>query len=258
MEASVSVIVPALNESLRIARAINSAFSAGAHEVIVVDGGSMDDTLQRAEQAGALVRSSPPGRAVQQNAGAALARGNVLLFLHADNWLGSETIQQIKQHCRSRTRVAGAFRQSIDAVGMSYRVLERGNALRASWFGRPYGDQGIFVDRQLFVEVGCFAEVPLMEDLLIMQQIRHHVRPTLLAGPIHVDARRWQQGGIVRQTLRNWSLLGAHTFGCSPARLARFYPSHQTPVQATDNDKGEQRDANCCSPASSTLSGMRY
>ena len=230
MEALVSVIVPALNESLRIARAVNSAFAAGAGEVIVVDGGSTDDTTQQAEQAGALVVRSQPGRAVQQNAGAELARGNVLLFLHADNWLDVDTIQQISQHCQSRAHVAGAFRQSIDAAGLAYRILEHGNALRAGWLGRPYGDQGIFVDKQLFADVGRFADVPLMEDVLIMRQIRRHLRPALLTGPIHVDARRWQQGGIIRQTLRNWSLLAAHTLGWSPARLARFYPPHQTPM----------------------------
>ena len=231
MEASVSVIVPALNESLRIARAVNSAFTAGAGEVIVVDGGSTDDTTQQADKAGALVVNSQPGRAVQQNAGAELARGNVLLFLHADNWLDVDTIQQISQHCQSRAHVAGAFRQSIDAAGLAYRILERGNALRAGWLGRPYGDQGIFVDKQLFADVGCFPDVPLMEDVLIMRQIRLHLRPALLPGPIHVDARRWQQGGIVRQTLRNWSLLAAHTLGWSPDQLARFYPTHQKPDQ---------------------------
>ena len=241
MEASVSVIIPALNESLRIARAVNSALAAGACEVIVVDGGSTDDTSPRAGQAGALVVQSPPGRAVQQNAGAARACGNVLLFLHADNWLGTETIQQIQQHCRRRGNVAGAFRQSIAAAGLAYRILERGNALRAGWLGRPYGDQGIFVDRQLFAQVSCFADVPLMEDVLIMRQIRRHIRPALLPGPIHVDARRWQQGGIVRQTLRNWTLLAAHALGCSPARLARFYPAHHVPVAARDNDKGAQK-----------------
>jgi rSAM/selenodomain-associated transferase 2 len=232
MEAAVSVIVPALNESARVARAIKSALAGGAHEVIVVDGGSTDGTSQQAEHAGAIVTRSSPGRAVQQNAGAARARGNVLLFLHADNWLGVEAIDQIKQHCRRRGRVAGAFRQSIDADGWAYRMLEQGNALRAGWLGRPYGDQGIFIDRQLFREIGCFADVPLLEDLLIMRQIRHHLWPALLPGPIHVDARRWQQGGIIRQTLRNWSVLVAHALGWTPAQLERFYPSHQKSNQS--------------------------
>ncbi len=244
MEASVSVIVPALNESARVARAVKSALAGGAQEVIVVDGGSSDDTSHQAALAGAIVTQSPPGRAVQQNAGAARARGNVLLFLHADNWLSVEAIDQIKQHCRQRGRVAGAFRQSIEAGGLAYRTLEQGNALRVRWLGRPYGDQGIFVDRELFMEIGRFADVPLLEDVLIMREIRRHLRPALLPGPIYVDARRWQQRGICRQTLRNWSVLAAHALGWTPANSRGFIRRIRRAVRANRTSRCG-RDAGC-------------
>ena len=97
---------------------------------------------------------------------------------------------------------------------------------RAAWRGLPYGDQGIFVRRALFDRIGGFPETRLMEDLLFGKALRRVGRPILLPGPIHVSARRWQRHGVVRQTLRNWALLTARSFGAPPDRLARYYPPH--------------------------------
>lgn len=222
----VSVIIPALNEEELIERAARSAWAATADEVIVVDGGSRDRTVAVARQHGCRLLDSCPGRAWQQNLGAKQAAGDVLLFLHADNRLGSEAIRQIRTLLEASDRWGGAFQQRIEAEGWAFRLLERGNAWRVRRQGLPYGDQGIFIRRELFLELGGFPELPLMEDLVFMQKLRRRSWPALLPGPIYVSARRWQRHGVVGQTARNWMLLTAHRLGVPPQRLAARYRRH--------------------------------
>lgn len=222
----VSVIIPALNEASVIATSVRRAWEAGADEVLVVDGGSEDQTPSIAESATCRLVVAPRGRASQQNAAAALARGDVLLFLHADNWLPPAAIDQIRHALDDAPAVHGAFRQRIDAPGIGFRILEWGNARRVRWFGLPFGDQGIFIRRGRFDELGGFPQVDLMEDVLLARQLRRQEWPLLLPGPLFVSPRRWQRHGIVRQTLRNWSLLAAQRLGVSPDRLARHYRRH--------------------------------
>jgi rSAM/selenodomain-associated transferase 2 len=199
-----------------------------AAEVIVVDGASSDETAQIARAAGARVETSPRGRALQQNAGARLASGDVLLFLHADTWLAEGSLGQIAAAMARANVQHGAFCQAIDDSGRIYRWLERGNAARVRWLGMPYGDQGIFVRRVLFEELGGFPEVPLMEDWLLSRRLRRIAPPVLLPGPLNVSARRWRKHGVLRQTARNWSLVAAARLGVPPARLARYYLPHAT------------------------------
>ena len=218
-----SVIIPALNEAASITTAVERAWQIGAHEVIVADGGSQDGTQELAGAAGANVITSPRGRGTQQNCGARQATGDVLLFQHADNWLEPAAGQQIRAALQNGEVAGGAFRQRIEAKGAKYRLLEWANAQRVLWLRMAYGDQGIFLRRRLFEEVGRFPDVPLMEDVLLMRKLRGRARLVLLPGPLHISARRWEQHGVVRQTLRNWSLLAAHRLGVSEERLSRRY-----------------------------------
>ena len=219
-----SVIIPVLNEEATIAEAIERAWSAGAGEVIVCDGGSRDATVRRAAALPCRLIHSSPGRAVQQNAAAAAAVGDVLVFLHADCWLEPGGLEPIAAGLADGRTAGGAFRQRIDAAGLIYRLLERGNACRVRWLRLPYGDQGIFVRRDVFESLGRFPQIPLMEDVRFMRAFRRRWRPLLLPGPLHVSARRWQRSGPIRQTLRNWSLLAAEACGVPPDRLQRYYP----------------------------------
>jgi rSAM/selenodomain-associated transferase 2 len=222
---SLSVIVPALNESENIAKAIQSAHLAGADEVIVVDGGSGDDTLRLAEDAGGSCFQSAPGRARQLRLGVEKSRGDVLVFLHADNWFAANSFSPLQGEGKTKYH-CGAFRQQIDSPRNIYRWLEWGNELRVKWRGMPYGDQAIFVTRPLYDSVGGFPDVPLMEDVMLMRKLRRVAKVQLLDGPLHVSSRRWQKHGPLQQTLRNWLLITAFRLGVSPQRLAGLYRHH--------------------------------
>lgn len=222
-----SIVIPTLNEASKIGLTVQRALELRPHEVIVADGRSEDGTDDLARSAGATVVTSERGRGRQLNAGAQAATGDVLLFLHADCWLESASAGQIETALQNETVLGGAFRQRIDHERRVFRWLEWGNAFRVRWWRMPYGDQGIFVRRSAFEAVGGFANVRLMEDVLLMREFRRRGwQIELLLGPIHVDPRRWLKHGVVRQTLRNWTLLGGLKLGISPDRLAEFYATH--------------------------------
>lgn len=227
-----SIIIPTLNEAERIVEAVFRAKEIRPMEVIVVDAFSPDGTGGLAQAAGAKVVACERGRGAQLNAGAAAASGDVLLFLHADCWLEVGVAEQIETALSDPAVAGGAFRQRIEHDRKIFRWLERGNAARVRWRNLPYGDQGIFLRRGIFESVGRFAEVRLMEDVLLMRELRRRRLPmVLLPGPLHVDARRWLKHGVIRQTLRNWSLLAGLSLGVSPNRLADFYaPNSVVPL----------------------------
>ncbi|MDA1165866.1 MAG: TIGR04283 family arsenosugar biosynthesis glycosyltransferase [Planctomycetota bacterium] len=221
-----SVIIPALNEAASIRHAVETAQALCPHEVIVVDGGSVDGTVRIAQTLDCHLVESSRGRAVQQNGGAAVATGDVLLFLHADTWLVPEGREQIERALQSPSIPGGAFYHRIDAGGVLYRLVEAGDALRVCCTRIAYGDQGIFLRREIFESLGGFPNVRLMEDVRLMKSLRDHGRLALLPGPLHVSPRRWQKHGALRQTIRNWCLLTAEHVGVHPDRLAEWYAPH--------------------------------
>ncbi|WP_218933878.1 TIGR04283 family arsenosugar biosynthesis glycosyltransferase [Rubripirellula lacrimiformis] len=230
--ASFSIIIPTLDEAATIAAAIRSAIDAGAHEIIVTDGGSRDETIAVATRAGAskVVRSLP-GRGTQQNAGAAVATRDWMLFLHADNRLHPDGL---KQACDAIGGSAagdhpilwGAMRQRIESPEWIFRAIEGGNAARVRVRGIAFGDQGIFVRSDVFRREGGFPDIPLMEDIELSRKLRRQSRPVLIPGPLTISPRRWRSRGPIRQTLQNWRLQIAHATGTSPAKLARRYQNH--------------------------------
>ncbi len=221
----ISVVIPTLNEAETIGESVRSALLAGAGQIIVSDGGSHDDTLAIAAAAGATetVRSLR-GRGVQLNAGSVFARGEFVVFLHADSRLDSDSLNQICHAVQSKpSLVWGAMRQRIDSEQLIYRLLEYGNARRVTWRGLPFGDQAVFVRRSEYKRVGGFPEVQLMEDIELAQNLRKIQWPLLISGHVVVSSRRWQTKGVLRQTVLNQLLQIGHAVGVSPDRLAKHY-----------------------------------
>jgi len=217
-----SVIIPALNEALNIEKAINSARNRDA-EVIVVDGGSGDDTVARAIRAGAQIEKSSRGRAVQQNRGASVARGSVFLFLHADTRLPQGYINHIFEALMDPETVAGAFRFKTGLDHPLMKLIEFATNIRSRYLKLPYGDQGLFFRRAVFEAVGGFPEVSIAEDLFLMHRISKQGRIGI--APVHAvtSGRRWQTRGPLRTTLINQVIVAGCCLGISPRVLARLY-----------------------------------
>lgn len=218
----ISVVIPTLNEAAQISECIARTRQLSPHEIVVVDGGSEDDTRARAAAADQVLESVP-GRAAQQNCGAAACSGDVLVFLHADSWFDPDAFEHLARALEDPRVIGGGFRQRIGAPGLGYRLLEKGNTLRARWPGWIYGDQGIFVRRTVFEELGGFPDLPLMEDLYFSKQLRRAGRVVILPARIHTSARRWQRRGLLRQTLQNWRLIALAHAGVPIGRLAAAY-----------------------------------
>jgi rSAM/selenodomain-associated transferase 2 len=221
---SVSVIIPTLNEAAYLPDAIRSLRKQQPHEIIVVDGGSSDATCDMAGEAD-LFLQAPRGRASQMNAGAIRATGDVLLFLHADCSLEDGALDQAERCLRRPGVAAGCFTMRVQAEGLLYRWIDCVAWVRVGLGGVIFGDQGLFLRRALFQELGGFPPLRLMEDIALSRQLRRRGRLMIAPARILVSARRWQRSGVVRQTLRNWSLLALAAAGVHPDRLARFYPT---------------------------------
>ena len=220
----ISVIIPTLNEANNIKAIVEQTRTLGPCEIIVVDGNSTDDTVACAAGADQVL-TSVAGRAKQQNLGASSSTADVLLFLHADCRLPETSLVSISGAMKDQRVIGGCFQQRIDAPGWRYRLIERGNAARVRWLGMAYGDQAIFVRKSVFDSVGRFPDLRLMEDVFLMRRLSKLGKFVLLSDRLTVSARRWQKHGILRQTLRNWTLLTLAFCGVSPDRLARYYPN---------------------------------
>lgn len=220
----VTVIIPVVNESVCLARCIQSACNAGVEKIIVVDGGSTDGSVAIARETGSVVVESAMGRGIQQHIGAEQAKTSLLCFLHADCQLSPGALTELCKSTDSEQDLYACFHQKINARGLKYRLLEWGNALRVRLLRRPYGDQGICVSTDLYWRIGGFAQVPLMEDVLLAEAMKQiGIRPRLIPATIKIAARRWQRHGVIRQTLRNWWLLYQFKRGKTPADLAVGY-----------------------------------
>lgn len=217
-----SVVIPALNEAANINAAIQSARCDDC-EIIVVDGGSKDRTAACAQAAGARVITAPKGRALQQNRGGRKAGGKVLLFLHADSRLPANYCMHLFETLMDSRTVAGAFQFKTDFSHWSMRLIETAACLRSAWFQMPYGDQGLFLRKDLFDRIGGFTPVPIAEDLFLVRRLARMGRIGLAPVPVVTSGRRWRTIGVWRTTLINVLIAG----GCLihvPARyLAPLY-----------------------------------
>lgn len=218
--ALVSVIIPVLNEAGRIAATVASANNA---EVIVVDGGSDDDTVRIAQDLGVKVLlSNTANRAQQMNAGAQIATGETLLFLHADTLLPSQFDTMIRQ-ATSRNIVAGAFSLQIDGDFWGLRLVEIGVNMRSRIFALPYGDQAIFLNAKLFKHLGGFTDLPIMEDFELVCRLRRRGKIAIIPTPVITSNRRWQKLGTIQTIAINQVAIVAYLIGICPDKIAAWY-----------------------------------
>ncbi len=235
-EPLVSVIIPVLHDSDELAALLGTWPQKPSPQVqlIVVSGAPPDDALS------ALMRGRPdvdwlesaPGRGRQMNVGAATARGRWLLFLHADTRLPPGWMDVIGAADGDPRLVGGSFRLRLDSPARAARLIEWGVRLRVRWLQLPYGDQAIFVRREIFDALGGYRALPLMEDVDFVRRLRRAGRLLHSDLPVQVSARRWRQHGWIRTSALNLAILGLYAIGVPPTLLARLYygsaPSSQS------------------------------
>lgn len=220
-----SIIIPTLNEEKYIAKSIESVGAKGNNnvELIVVDGGSADKTSKIAKEMGAIVMSAPKGRALQMNAGAEIASGKVLLFLHADSCLPADYFEPINETLGDPKVMAGAFTLRFDSDNSTLRFLEKTALFRSKKLELPYGNQGIFMLREVFERFGGFPEIPLREDVEFMQRLKKYGKIVTLSKPIFTSGRRYEENGPLKTIIKNQFLLALKYLGMSPDRVAKWY-----------------------------------
>ncbi len=220
----ISVVIPTLNEQENIRRCIECIKDEGGDfEIIVCDGGSSDATVQTVRECDAILIEAGKGRGGQMNRGAAVARGEVLLFLHADTVLERGWSGEMRCSLADESIVGGAFTFKIDNASRRYRLIESWVKLRCSLFSLPYGDQGIFLRRDVFERIGGYREIPLMEDVEIVGRLKNEGRLVFLKKCAFTHARRWAGKGWISASASNHLMMLMYKLGVDPRTLARFY-----------------------------------
>lgn len=218
-----SIIIPVLDEERTIGSTLEALGSLVAEEVLVVDGGSTDGTGEIVAHKHATLVSSPRGRAHQMNHGARLAKGDVLLFLHADTQLPSSAITDIRSALEDLRCVGGRFDVRLDEERWIFWLIGNLISLRSRLTKVATGDQAIFVRRQVFEEIGGFPDIPLMEDIAFCRMLKKKGRVACLRSQVVTSSRRWEAEGVGRTILKMWALRLLFLAGVSPFRLRRFY-----------------------------------
>ncbi len=221
----ISFIIPTLNEETIVGATLQTLQSPRerGHEVIIADGGSEDGTLAACRGLVNHVVPSERGRARQMNAGAAVARGDVLLFLHADTQLPADADFRVLAVLACARCVWGRFDIRLAGRNPVYRLIEFMINLRSRVSGIATGDQAIFVRRSIFQTLGGYPDIPLMEDIAICRALKRFARPYCLRVRAVTSCRRWEQRGILRTIILMWCLRLAYALGVSAGRLAGYY-----------------------------------
>lgn len=224
MACALSIVIPTLNEAENISHTLaRLQAQTPAVEYWVVDGGSVDGTVDLAIVGGAKVLHSDGGRGAQLNLGAAHAQGDTLLFLHGDTQLPASFQIEIEQVLSQPGVVAGAFPLSIAQAGWGLKLLMWGTQQRSRWLQLPYGDQALFLKRSTFDLTGGFPLLPIMEDFVWVRRLQKLGRIGLATSPVITSDRRWRRLGVVQTTLLNQLIILGYYAGVSPQRLAQWY-----------------------------------
>ncbi|HKY08771.1 MAG TPA: TIGR04283 family arsenosugar biosynthesis glycosyltransferase [Candidatus Binatia bacterium] len=220
---NISVIIPVLNEEKTIAATLRELVALHPYEIIVVDGGSADKTLDICQDTGVQVLSSTRGRARQMNAGARHAGGDVLLFLHADTRLPKSAWADIGAALAEAGCAGGRFDVELEGDHWMLKIV----AALINWRSRATkvgtGDQAIFVRREVFQRLGGYPEIDLMEDIALCSALKGSGRVACLRSRVVTSGRRWERDGLWRTIIRMWTLKLLYFAGVPPARLRQYY-----------------------------------
>lgn len=219
----ISVIIPTLNEALILDQTLTAINRHNPHEVIIADGGSQDDTLDIAKNFSLRIVTSPPGRALQMNAGAEIATGDLLLFLHADSQVEANSYNKMIAVMNQGNALGGAFSLAIESEKPSLRLISTLATLRSKYLHLVYGDQAIFVRTRVFREMSGFASLPICEDLDFFRRLQKKGPTVILKEKAFTSARRWSAEGIVFTTLRNMAIATLFLLGFPPRILSKWY-----------------------------------
>lgn len=223
MSAKISIIIPVLNEASKITKTVTVAKSGKNVEILVVDGGSQDNTVEIVQALGLKVLFASPSRANQMNVGAKAATGEILLFLHADTHLPAKFDHSVRRVlCQPKT-IAGAFAMQIDGSLRGLRLIEKGVNWRSHFLSLPYGDQAIFVKTETFKALGGFPQLPIMEDFEFVLKLRNCGRIAIIPTPVITSSRRWQKLGVWQTTIMNQLAIAAYFLKIPPERIAKWY-----------------------------------
>ncbi|MEM9275898.1 MAG: TIGR04283 family arsenosugar biosynthesis glycosyltransferase [Cyanobacteria bacterium P01_F01_bin.143] len=228
---NISIIIPVLNEAKNIRNTLvflQERIGDSGTEIIVVDGGSKDQTVAIAQSLDVIViESVKPGRANQMNAGAAIATGDILLFLHADTKLPHDYAGLIINTLAKPKVIAGAFELAIDSQQKSLRFIEAMVKMRSHWFSLPYGDQALFMKRSTFENAGGFPDLTIMEDFALVQQLKRQGKIAIAPAVVITSSRRWERLGVGKTTIINQLMILGYYLGVSPDKLKKFYSNRK-------------------------------
>ncbi len=224
-----SVIVPVLNEAHHLPRLFKhlKLQNTLAYELIVVDGGSHDESVALSTYFADHVQPAPRGRASQMNTGAELAKGDTLVFLHADTLLPPMALLAIEQNLAKRKYQWGGFDVRLSGKHLLYRIIERMMNLRSRISGIITGDQVMFVRRATFQAVGRFPNIPLMEDIAMSKRLKRQSPPAHIPLRVLTSSRMWEDNGILRTITKMWALRLAFFLGLNPHTLVKYYYRNQ-------------------------------
>ncbi len=217
----ISIIIPTLNEGAHVGNW--RLLPSSTCELIIVDGGSSDQTVELARDHGFRVETCPGGRGAQLNHGARIAGGSILLFLHGDTHLPADFDRLIRQCLADPAALAGAFRLDIDNASLPLKFICFWANLRSRLLSLPYGDQAIFIRRDDFLRLGGFPETPIMEDFIFIRKARRDGKIITLPQSVTTSARRWQRLGTLRTTLVNQLVILGYYAGVPLRKLASLY-----------------------------------
>ncbi|MBL1277389.1 MAG: TIGR04283 family arsenosugar biosynthesis glycosyltransferase [Ectothiorhodospiraceae bacterium] len=221
----ISFVIPVLNEENIIGAGLKNLqwLRQLGHEIIVVDGGSRDDTATSAKLLACRVIRSFPGRSLQMNEGAKASIGDVLCFLHIDTEFPHDGVEAVKEYLEGTPEAWGRFDVKLSGRHIVFRVIERMMNWRSRLTGVATGDQAIFITRRLFEKINGYPLIPLMEDIEISNRLKQHSPPICLRQQVTTSSRRWEVGGIYKTVWLMWRLRFAYWRGSDPGRLAQRY-----------------------------------